>query len=187
MPSVTLLAMSPKSRMELLDIIGIAGHDCVEVGVLRGDFTREILSRNPKSLLLVDCWCHQDEHGYDDPANLSDASFAEIYNGVISSFEPDIASKRVSILRDFSVLAASKIDMKFDFAYIDACHNYKDVLCDLCCWSMKIKPGGWLCGHDYTGQYHGVKNAVDTFCEIFKKEVSIVTDEVEWASYGIQM
>lgn len=36
-----------------------------------------------------------------------------------------------------------------DFVYIDASHEYEDVLADIETWLPKVKPGGFIGGHDY--------------------------------------
>jgi tRNA G46 methylase TrmB len=48
--------LTPNSRMEMLDIIGIEGKVCAEIGVAHGDYSAEILKRNPSKLVLVDPW-----------------------------------------------------------------------------------------------------------------------------------
>jgi hypothetical protein len=40
-------------------------------------------------------------------------------------------------------------DNHFDFVFIDADHSYNAVKQDITDWLPKVKPGGWLCGHDY--------------------------------------
>jgi hypothetical protein len=40
-------------------------------------------------------------------------------------------------------------DNHFDFVFIDADHAYASVRQDIIDWLPKVKPGGWLCGHDY--------------------------------------
>jgi hypothetical protein len=52
-------------------------------------------------------------------------------------------------------------DNYFDFVYIDAAHDYESVKADIREWLPKVKPGGYICGHDYGGEYTGVKKAVD--------------------------
>lgn len=53
-------------------------------------------------------------------------------------------------------------DEAFDMIYIDACHQYEDVLNDLRAWMPKVKKGGWIAGHDYgCGQFPGVAKAIN--------------------------
>ncbi len=49
-------------------------------------------------------------------------------------------------------------DFSLDAVYIDAEHDEQSVTSDILLWRNKIKPGGFLCGHDYNQQ--PVRNAV---------------------------
>jgi hypothetical protein len=63
--------------------------------------------------------------------------------------------------------AASFPERHFDFVFIDADHSYEGCRNDIAAWKGKVRPGGWLCGHDYTtkaGRDVGVVRAVDEFC-----------------------
>lgn len=45
--------------------------------------------------------------------------------------------------------AAKKVkDESLDFVFIDADHTYQSVLADIQNWTPKVKPGGYICGHD---------------------------------------
>lgn len=60
-----------------------------------------------------------------------------------------------------SVEAAGKVaDESLDFVFIDGDHSYDGCKRDIEAWLPKVKPGGWLMGHDYTIR-PGVKRAVD--------------------------
>ena len=60
-------------------------------------------------------------------------------------------------------LEASKLyqDGSLDFVFIDASHEYEDVLDDIKAWLPKIKEGGILAGHDYG--FGDVNKAVNEF------------------------
>lgn len=59
-------------------------------------------------------------------------------------------SGRFKIVKDHSVKAAERFnDRIFDFVFIDGDHSYEGVTADLNAWARKVKPGGWLCGHDW--------------------------------------
>ncbi len=70
-------------------------------------------------------------------------------------------------------------DDTFDAIYLDGDHSYAGCKKDLDVAIRKIKPGGWIMGHDYqmnmakarTFYSFGVKKAVDEFCEAFKQEI----------------
>jgi hypothetical protein len=58
---------------------------------------------------------------------------------------------------------ARKKDFKFDFVYIDACHEYEAVLADIKAYYPLIRVGGVLGGHDFSGNFLGVVKAVVDF------------------------
>jgi hypothetical protein len=41
----------------------------------------------------------------------------------------------------------------------------------------KVKPGGSICGHDYTAVCPGVVHAVETFCRENSLAIGVLTDE----------
>jgi len=40
-------------------------------------------------------------------------------------------------------------DRTVDFVYIDSWHHYSIVCMDIATWLPKVRPGGWIAGHDY--------------------------------------
>jgi hypothetical protein len=48
-----------------------------------------------------------------------------------------------------------------DFVFIDAAHSYSAVKSDIERWQPKVRPGGWLGGHDYNEKFPGVIAAVN--------------------------
>jgi hypothetical protein len=107
-----------------------------------------------------------------------------MFNKITSEFG---LNNKATIIRDFSINAAKTVQYdSLDFVYIDAIHTFESTLCDVLLWSQKVKKGGWICGHDYTGKYLGVQYAVEAFCKITKQELELITNEV-WASWGIRL
>jgi cephalosporin hydroxylase len=56
--------------------------------------------------------------------------------------------------------AAFVVDGWADFVFIDAGHSYQAVLADIDAWQPKVRPGGWLGGHDHHPKFPGVIRAV---------------------------
>jgi cephalosporin hydroxylase len=54
--------------------------------------------------------------------------------------------------------------------FIDADHSYPGCLRDIQAWKPKVQRGGYVSGHDYADEYHGVVKAVT---EVFGKEVDV--------------
>jgi len=89
---------------------------------------------------------------------------------------------RYTLLEMKSVEAAAVIpDASLDFAFIDAGHGYRAVHDDIRAWREKVRPDGWLLGHDYGhSRYPGVARAVD---EWFGRRVQLVGHTI-WAVPG---
>lgn len=176
--------LTPNDRSEMLDSLGVSGKDCAEVGVFDGWYSQEILKRNPRKLWLVDPWLQQSKQIYpDDQANVRPNEFEGLYQQVKDTLGKD---ERVEIVRGFSYFTAPKFqDESLDFVYVDAIHTFESCLCDALAWYHKVKPGGWLCGHDFTGRYTGVKTAVEAFCRLTNTQIGLMTLD-QWASWGVQ-
>jgi len=72
-------------------------------------------------------------------------------------------NKKLIFLTGNSVDQSAKIeDGSLDMVYIDAAHDYDNVVDDLFAWYPKVKSGGFICGHDYHDQFDVVK-AVNHF------------------------
>ena len=67
-------------------------------------------------------------------------------------------------------------DESLDFIFIDASHDYENVMIDLKSWYPKVKRGGAFAGHDYPA-WSGVKKAVDEF---FTDKHEIKMQEACW-------
>ena len=134
---------------------------CAEIGVWKGDFSSEILSKKPKELHLIDPWLHQDYKAM--MYRTSQENMDEIYNSVKKRFSTD---DRVKIHKKFSAEAEFPKEY-FDWVYIDGNHTFPMVSKDLEFYYPLIKKGGFLCGDDYGWTSIdcnlGPKPAVDQF------------------------
>lgn len=152
----------------------------VEVGVLRGDFSKLILQEWPGHLVLVDPWMKQVSPDYVDinnsPQDEQDANMEATRQQVA----PYIAQGRlVTFVRDFSVNAAARFpNASIDWVYLDGNHHYEAVRDDIQAWWPKIKEGGVLSGHDWvddgfygTAGVFGVQRAVLEFALRERKQI----------------
>jgi len=118
-----------------------------ELGIHLGDNAKDILENFPtlEKLCLID-------HVIQDPI-----------------IELKKRWDKVEIHSNITRLAANKYaDGYFDFVYIDAGHDFKNVMRDILMWYPKIKQGGVICGHDYIDEgLFGAEviRAVDLFGE----------------------
>ena len=165
----------------------------VEVGVWKGDFSRQIWNiSSPNLLVLVDSWkfdekvrgCAPQVSG-EEPLNQN--FFDQAKKDTYGKFEN---VQNVNILDLNSLEASSKYeDNFFDYIYIDAEHTYKAVTEDLEVWYPKLKKNGTLFGDDYywreeddTLSLHIAyqefikKNHIKKWC-VFKSQIKIIKDE----------
>jgi len=119
------------------------GDICAEVGVWKGEFSTEILGRQPRLLHLIDPWVQQ---GYKTMwYAIPQEEMDEIHDGVQQKFADN---PTVKIHRNFSTDVEFS-DEYFDWVYLDGNHTYVQVSKDLEYYLPLIKSGGYLCGDDY--------------------------------------
>lgn len=152
------------SRTRLLTLLPKGG--CVaEIGVAWGGFAERIRTiTEPEQLHLIDPW----ERFHKTPADT--ARFGGQREAVLQKFAADIDTGRVVVHPTFSTEAASEFsDALFSWIYVDGAHDYDNVLGDLRALASKVRPDGFILGHDYSRnpknsqQGFGVVQAVNDF------------------------
>ena len=107
-------------------------------------------------LHFVDHW-----GGSDEEAHKSDPEILKVYEVFKKNIEA-ISDVDVSIHRMKTAEAADLFeDKSIDFVWVDAGHEYDDVLADLRAWWPKLRPGAVIGGDDLP--MVGVKRAVTEF------------------------
>ena len=121
----------------------------VEVGVLYGAYSAEILKTWKGHLYCVDPWINQPTADYFDGANLQDM------NHVFAAFQNSIGRHpRCTAYRMMSLNAVGKFeDGELDFVYLDGNHRLSAIRDDIAAWWPKVKIGGIFSGHDYFTRY----------------------------------
>lgn len=139
-----------------------AGGTFVEVGSWKGQSlaylaVEAIRQGKDFRIVAVDTWEGSSEH-----AGTSSIRDGTLYEEFTRNLEP--VAGRYEALRLPSLEAAKSFgDASLDAVFIDAAHEYAAVAADLEAWHPKVKPGGWVCGHDYSKPWPGVIRAVDRF------------------------
>jgi hypothetical protein len=142
-----------------------------EVGVWKGHslayFTVECINKNKQgTIYAIDHWKGSAEHH-----NPSDPSYEPIlannpdglYHHFLENIKP--IQEYITVMRQSSEEASKVIpNGSLDAIFIDASHEYDDVLHDLSLWISKIKNNGIFCGHDY--DWLSVRTAVQDFAKI---------------------
>ncbi len=132
----------------------------VEVGTEQGVFAETICKNNPDALLIcVDAW--QATKGYREHVSQAKLdAFMEITKERLKGYH-------VALMKAYSVDAAQEFgDESLDAVYIDANHDFTNVVADISAWYPKLKRGGIISGHDYTrkkGLNYGVIEAVEGY------------------------
>ena len=177
-----------------LNAHGLFGNGA-EIGVFKGDFSAHILANwLGKKLYLIDSWRHHKDQI--DASNYLSGDHLENLRKTL--FKIYSYGERVALIRELSLEAVKLFkDGFFDFIFLDACHDYKNVLADLRAWYPKVRSGGILIGHDFLdGMWllsptsrvpteFGVKSAVIDFA----KELGIeyqVTEEKDFPTWYIK-
>lgn len=169
------------SREDLIAILPKHGL-VAEVGVDMGDFSRKILDTSQPSVLhLVDLW----------PPSLVRK---DRFTAVADRFASEIKDQSVVLHRgDSEETMAAFPDQSFDWIYLDTTHIFDKTVRELAICARKVKPGGWLCGHDYTvgswieGVRFGVVDAVNQFCNDNGWDLVYLTNERHrYISYALQ-
>lgn len=142
----------------------------VEVGVFAGQMSAALLRDDPAlMLIMVDSW-EADGAAYtgdsgDWHAGLGQPEQDEFMRQAEQRVK--FAADRAAIWRLRSAEAAEKFpDAVADFVFLDADHGREGCAADIAAWAPKVKPGGWLCGHDYENvdfPKFGVTAAVNDF------------------------
>lgn len=149
----------------------------VEIGCDKGQSfcflgVETIIQNKNIELYAIDMW---------DDICISQSSSDKIYNMFLDNIKPiqERLNDKIKVIKSNSVDASTKFeDKSLDFIFIDACHEYECVLADLNAWYPKLKPGGWIAGHDYYTGHYGVERAVNEF--FYEKSENLNCQECCW-------
>ncbi len=129
----------------------------VEVGVLHGALSTAILANcsQIENYYLVDAW---------QPFTSQSSDTQEIwdkrYSDVRSKMKQYADKARIIKLTSIEAVALFEPE-SVDLVYIDANHSFEHVDEDIKAWWPKIRPTGYLAGHDMSERWPGVLKAVE--------------------------
>jgi hypothetical protein len=141
----------------------------VELGVWHGGLSERLLkARSNLFLHLVDRW---QKPTADDSYATSGAKIAGMdqqeYTDALKHTLKRLApyhDRYTAHIKDTAEFANYIRDRSMDFVFIDADHSFAGVMRDITAWYPKVKPGGWIGGHDYDHPEQGeVKRAVHEY------------------------
>lgn len=169
----------------ILDHInGIENPVGVEIGVSVAELSMRLLRAHPSlKLYMVDPYFPPDKDSSwaktaDSIARRSMADFEAMCQTAAARTE-EFGARAVRLRRASPGAAEEFENGSMDFVFIDADHSYEGCSNDISAWLPKVKPGGWLCGHDYDNAHpgcNGVKPAVDDFVRAMGVELELSHD-----------
>lgn len=134
---------------------------CAEIGVGSGRTTAAVMSRCKNvSWIAVDHWpagyaLLPAERGF--RTEEEQLAIREMFKRATRAF-----GDRLVVLPMPSVAASAVVpDASIDLVFIDGDHSYEGCRSDIAAWAPKVKPGGFVTGHDYSRNFPGVIQAVD--------------------------
>lgn len=135
---------------DFLEEQGLADSRGAELGVLQGKTLFYLADRFPRMELVgVDAWEHRQKDTDAGGRSYSQFDLPELYDVLGRAAEP--YGRRVRLIRSLTAPAADRVaDRSLDWVFIDADHTYEGVFADVRAWRPKVRPGGWLMGHDCT-------------------------------------
>lgn len=180
------------TRIDMLSVLPKHGV-YAEIGVFAGEFSDTLCKQlQPRELVLIDMFSGVTNSGDQDGNNMKYVDIGKVYKHLmnVSLSFPALRVKK----GDSSSILSTFPDNTFDMIYIDGDHTYEGVKKDLKMSYFKVKPGGWIMGHDFginpekTKNYYefGVEKAVMEFCSIFGQCVSVLGMD-GCISFGIQV
>lgn len=121
----------------------------LELGVWRGEFAQHVLRGCPSinAYYMLDPWRHLES--WNKPWNVDEDEFGKVFAEAME--RTDFAADRRKILRGTTTEVIAEIENdSVDLAYVDGDHTLRGIAIDLTLAYSKVKPGGILCGDDYT-------------------------------------
>jgi len=135
------------TRDEMIRAIAKPGFKIAEIGVFLGQFAQTLATTLPEELVLIDPWTGKVQSGNQDGNNVVVADL----DGAFPLLQKHFGRwPWVRIERGYSEQVLKKYpDHYFDLIYVDGDHSLEGCTKDLDLALKKVKPGGWICGHDY--------------------------------------
>ena len=171
-----IIVLRPRPAIRYIKKINEENIIGVEVGVLGGDHSSEILKHLPmKKLYLVDPYKLYES---EDPSkNFRSQGHLDAMKKIAQKrFK---GNKRVKFVYKKSEDAINDIPDNLDFVYLDGDHRTEQVYKEMENYWKKIRVGGVLSGHNVAGYKEGFDGLV-RFCVKYKLSPVIIPYQNDW-------
>lgn len=156
----------------------------VELGSFLGKSTRFIASHLPAQgrIYAVDHWLGSPEHQSPGRVDVY-PKLSTLYERFLSNVIHAGLCDKVIPVQATTKEALLFIEEEPDLVFVDASHEYEEVLVDLENWYERLKDGGILCGDDWAwgGPDYPVKRAVQDFAT--RHHLQCFVDGAIWWMY----
>lgn len=144
----------------------------MEVGAYMGNFAAHNLRQWTGKYYMCDTWDIVREDDKREDIEKERPHDKNGHNGLDHTLKvTSFAKERVHPIKGFSTAVAAKFpDEYFDWIYIDAMHDYKNVADDLRAWFPKLRKGGLLSGDDFW-------NSDQAFIDYEQNNHAVLNDE----------
>ncbi len=166
----SLYVMRPNIKTDglchLVKETGLQDFTIAEIGSFAGESAQIFLNGSAKKLYAIDLWMpityNEKSERIGVRPHIAEAKFDQRLETWLSEGK-DVVKLKMDMMDALSHVA----DHSLDLLYIDAEHTYEAVMAAVRAWLCKIKPGGFLAGHDYSSYHKPVMKAVDELAERF--------------------
>jgi len=168
-------------RTHLAELFNELGYKTgAEIGVSYGYYSKLLCEKIPDlKLYCVDPWHAHHYYGF---------MTEEKAEGLYQQAKKNLEGLNVEFVRKKSTEAVLDFkDASLDFVYIDALHDFDNIMLDLIHWTPKVKPGGIVSGHDYMVVFRcGVIPAVDLYTRMHNISLYYVTNEPKASFFWVR-
>lgn len=161
------------SRHGLAELFNELGYKVgAEIGVRKAQFTQVLCEKIPGlKIYCVDTW---EPYRYGGVTQERQDLYLDEVKKVLQPYNH-------IIMKTTSMEAVKQIqDNELDFVYIDALHDFDNVMLDIIHWSRKVKPGGIVSGHDFGfNPSLGIVKAVTAYTQAHNIQSWYITHKLE--------
>lgn len=150
----------------------------VEIGCKEGRLTNYVLANVPSvDVIAIDPWGKAPSNSAESYDAWNWASIEAEFWKNVEPWNTEKEDCRIRIVQDTSAGAVLEFeDESVDVVFIDGAHDYDNVYQDILLWWSKIKPSGFMLGHDYQHKFPGVHRAVADHFNLMR--VAVMPDSV---------